>query len=136
MRLRKTPSLHPAVSEELAVLDAALRGDALEPEHEQLRELVLAVRDVAPRPRPEFIDDLDAAVDAGFPGGTGARGRHWPRAWGRATAALAGAGRKRGRVQLALAACGALGVVAAGVVALGTLRGEGGSPTLTQPPSA
>ena len=80
MRLRKTPSLHPAVSEELAVLDAALRGDALEPEHEQLRELVLAVRDVAPRPRPEFIDDLDAAVDAGFPGGTGARGRHWPRA--------------------------------------------------------
>src|SRR5260370_41363764 len=67
MRLRKPSPLDPAVAAELAVVDAALRGDPVGPEQQQLRDLVLAVRDAAPRARPEFMHELGAAVEAGVP---------------------------------------------------------------------
>ena len=56
--------LDPAALAELAALDAALSGDAGDPEW---AALVAAVREEAPAAGPRFRDDLDARVSAGFP---------------------------------------------------------------------
>jgi Domain of unknown function (DUF4349) len=47
---------------ELAVVDAALRGEAVAAEHAELAELALLLHDDRPRPRPQFIAALDREI--------------------------------------------------------------------------
>lgn len=66
MSLRRNRLDDTAVAE-LDALDAALRGEAVAPEHADLATLVADVRDVAPQATPAFLAQLDARVREGFP---------------------------------------------------------------------
>lgn len=52
---------------ELEAVDAALAGRYVAPEHAELAELALLLRDDRPQPRPVWATQLDRRVDAGFP---------------------------------------------------------------------
>jgi hypothetical protein len=67
MRLRREPEPTPEVTRELEALDAALAGRPVAPEHAELAGLAVALREEAPRPRPEFALDLDLRARDGFP---------------------------------------------------------------------
>ncbi len=67
MRLRRKSEPSPETIRTLAAVDAALAGDRVEAEHDDLRQLALALRDERPQPRPEFELSLDLRVHEGFP---------------------------------------------------------------------
>lgn len=66
MSLRRNRLDDTAVAE-LDALDAALRDEAVAPEHADLATLVADVRDIAPQATPAFLAELDARVREGFP---------------------------------------------------------------------
>jgi uncharacterized protein DUF4349 len=66
MRLRRTDTIDPAIERELQALDAALAGAPVEAEHEELRDLAVALQAARPVAPPSFGADLDARVAAGF----------------------------------------------------------------------
>jgi hypothetical protein len=66
--MRRRDVLDPEVARELAALDAALAGEAVD-------ELVRAVRAERPEIPPQFARDLDTRVQAGFAGPRSARRR-------------------------------------------------------------
>lgn len=66
MSLRRNRLDDTAVAE-LDALDAALRDEAVAPEHADLTTLVADVREVAPQATPAFLAELDARVREGFP---------------------------------------------------------------------
>src|SRR5688572_20543868 len=66
MRLRRRHEQDPETTRTLAALDAALAGDPVAAEHDDLRGLVVALRDERPRPRPEFELALDLRAREGF----------------------------------------------------------------------
>jgi hypothetical protein len=67
MRLRREPEPSPETMRALAALEAALAGDAVDAEHQDLSNLAIALREDRPRPRPEFELALDLRVHEGFP---------------------------------------------------------------------
>ena len=67
MRLRREPEPTPETIRELEALDAALAGEPVDPEHAELGALAIALREEAPRPRPEFALALDLRARDGFP---------------------------------------------------------------------
>ena len=52
---------------ELEAVDAALAGRAVHPDHAELAELALLLRDDRPEPDPAWAGRLDRRVEAGFP---------------------------------------------------------------------
>jgi hypothetical protein len=52
---------------ELEAVDAALAGRYVAPEHAELADLALLLRDEAPQPAPAWATQLDRRVEAGFP---------------------------------------------------------------------
>ncbi len=54
------------VNRTLAALDAALAGEAVSAEDRPLGELATGLRELRPRPRPEFVRTLDARAAEGF----------------------------------------------------------------------
>ena len=52
---------------ELEAVDAALAGRYVAPEHAELAELALLLRDDRPEPSPAWATHLDRRVEAGFP---------------------------------------------------------------------
>ena len=52
---------------ELEAVDAALAGRYVAPEHAELAELALLLRDERPEPTPAWATHLDRRVEAGFP---------------------------------------------------------------------
>jgi hypothetical protein len=52
---------------ELEAVDAALAGRYVAPEHAELAELALLLRDEKPEPTPAWATQLDRRVEAGFP---------------------------------------------------------------------
>src|SRR5215207_7693926 len=52
---------------ELEAVDAALAGRYVAPEHAELAELALLLRDDRPEPTPAWQNQLDRRVGAGFP---------------------------------------------------------------------
>lgn len=80
---RREPTLDPVAARELEALEAALAGDAVDPDLADLAALAADLRAVAPRPTDEFAARLDARADAGFPEprrapGAKRRRRFWP----------------------------------------------------------
>jgi hypothetical protein len=70
------------LTRELAALDDALAGRAVDPDLADLAELAVALRDERPAPDPAFTRTLDTRVERGFPRPAGARRRRgikWPR---------------------------------------------------------
>ena len=67
MRLRREREPSPETRRALAALDAALAGATVDAEHDELRNLALAVRAERPVPRPEFELALDLRAHEGFP---------------------------------------------------------------------
>jgi hypothetical protein len=70
------------LTRELAALDDALAGRAVDPDLADLAELAVALRDERPAPEPAFTRTLDARAQRGFPPLAGAkrrRGIKWPR---------------------------------------------------------
>jgi hypothetical protein len=61
---------------ELEAVDAALAGRYVAPEHAELAELALLLRDDRPQPTPAWATQLDRRVEAGFPARPKAR-RQW-----------------------------------------------------------
>jgi hypothetical protein len=61
---------------ELEAVDAALAGRYVAPEHAELAELALLLRDDRPQPAPGWATQLDRRVEAGFPARPKAR-RQW-----------------------------------------------------------
>src|SRR4051794_29448272 len=57
---RREDALDPAVARELDALDAALRGEAVDPEHAELAELAVLLQGERETPRAEFARELDA----------------------------------------------------------------------------
>lgn len=110
----------PAVERDLAALDAALRGDAVEPQHAELAALVDDVRAQRPAMDPAFAATLEERVAGGFPEDEPAAERPARR-------------RRAWRPVLALAVAGSL---AAGVVLPDVLGGEDAERTLSQAPGA
>src|ERR687895_2331332 len=53
---------------ELEAVDAALAGRDVAPEHAELAELALLLRDDRPEPSAAWATQLDRRVEAGFPG--------------------------------------------------------------------
>jgi len=66
MRRRDHSTVTPEVAAELAALDAALAGGRVAPEHADLAELAVIVRDTRAQPTPEFARGLDERVATGF----------------------------------------------------------------------
>ena len=62
---------------ELEAVDAALAGRYVAPEHAELADLALLLRDEKPQPTPAWATNLDRRVEAGFP----ARPRRERRFW-------------------------------------------------------
>ena len=62
---------------ELEAVDAALAGRYVAPEHAELAELALLLRDDRPEPAPAFADRLDRQVAAGFPSRPKKSRRQW-----------------------------------------------------------
>src|ERR687895_151107 len=60
---------------ELEAVDAALAGRTVAPEHAELAELALLLRDDRPQPETSWATQLDRRAEAGFP----ARPRRRPR---------------------------------------------------------
>ena len=63
------------LTRELAALDDALAGRAVDPDLADLAELAVALRDERPAPDPAFTRTLDARVERGFPRPAAARKR-------------------------------------------------------------
>src|SRR4051794_12895869 len=75
---RREPTLDPVVARELEALEAALRGDAVDPDLADLAVLAEDLTAVVPRPSEDFTRDLDGRAAAGFPapgGSPEAKGR-------------------------------------------------------------
>jgi Domain of unknown function (DUF4349) len=70
---------------ELEAVDAALAGRYVAPEHAELAELALLLRDDRPEPTPAWQNQLDRRVAAGFPARPKQR-RQWAPAWLRKSA--------------------------------------------------
>ena len=100
MRRRDSRTTDAGVARELAAIDAALAGAAVEPDLADLAELALTLRDDRPPAEAAFAARLDAQVAAGFPAASAASHPGRRRRW-------AGAG--------ALAAAAAAAVVAIGI---------------------
>ena len=76
MTRRNGTTLDQEAARELATVDAALRGEAVERRDADLAELVELVRAERPRPRPQWSAELDEAMAEGFgAGGAGAGSR-------------------------------------------------------------
>jgi hypothetical protein len=78
------PSADPGVDASLAVIDATLAGEAVEPEHAELAELTLILAGQRPAPREAWARALDERAAARFAprraltgGGTGGKRRRW-----------------------------------------------------------
>jgi hypothetical protein len=70
------------LTRELAALDDALAGRAVDPDLAEMAELAVALRDERPVPDPAFTRTLDTRVERGFPRPATARktrGIKWPR---------------------------------------------------------
>src|SRR6185436_10485184 len=63
---------------ELEAVDAALAGRYVSPEHAELADLALLLRDDRPEPTPAWQNQLDRRVGAGFPARPKQR-RQWVR---------------------------------------------------------
>ncbi|HET9125364.1 MAG TPA: DUF4349 domain-containing protein [Solirubrobacteraceae bacterium] len=57
--MRSADPLEPEVLAALEAIDATLHGEPVDPEHADLAELALILRDERPAPRPTFLADLD-----------------------------------------------------------------------------
>src|SRR5512145_427713 len=62
---------------ELEAVDAALAGRYVAPEHAELAELALLLRDDPPEPTPAWQNQLDRRVEAGFPARPKQRRKQW-----------------------------------------------------------
>jgi uncharacterized protein DUF4349 len=62
---------------ELEAVDAALAGRYVAPEHAELAELALLLRDDRPEPEPAWQNQLNRRVEAGFPARPKRRRRIW-----------------------------------------------------------
>ena len=62
---------------ELEAVDAALAGRYVAPEHAELAELALLLRDDRPEPTPAWQDQLDRRVEARFPARPKQRRKQW-----------------------------------------------------------
>src|SRR4051812_29951019 len=122
MRLRKDREPSPQQVAALAALDAALAGEPVEPAHDDLRALAVALRDGRPRPRPEFDLALDLRVTEGFRA-EDERGIHTAEP---ARRRELHAPRRLRTTPLALATAASLFIVATAVVTTGVLGGNGG----------
>jgi hypothetical protein len=123
MRIRDRDSLSPDVVRELAALDAALAGEAVQADLAELSDLALALREERLLPREDFARSLDERVECGF----------------RGAAAAAPATRRpllrwtRGRsAPLALATAASVFIVATAVVTSGLLSSGGNGPKRTK----
>ena len=74
MRLRERPT-DPEVQRELDALDAALRGERVDPEFAHVAELASELREARPEPTANFNGILDARVATRFAGGDGRQSR-------------------------------------------------------------
>jgi Domain of unknown function (DUF4349) len=75
-------SMPDTLTRELAALDHALAGRAVDPDLAELAELAVALRDERPAPDSAFTRTLDSRVERGFPRpatARKARGIKWPR---------------------------------------------------------
>jgi Domain of unknown function (DUF4349) len=117
MRLRRDPEPSPETVRELEAVEAALAGEPVGAEHQELRDLALALRAERPQPRPEFTLELDLRAREGF-------------AQPAATAAPATSNNRLRlplrRAPLALATAASLFIVATAVLTTGVLSTGGG----------
>ena len=67
MRLRDETPITPEAAAELAAMEAALSGRPVAPEHADLAELALALRDERPLAPEDFTRALDERAAASFP---------------------------------------------------------------------
>jgi len=74
MTRRNGTTLDQEAARELAAVDAALRGEAVERRDADLAELVELVRAERPRPRPQWSAELDEAMAEGFGAGRAGAG--------------------------------------------------------------
>ena len=126
MSRRSSDTLDPAAREELAAIDAALSGRALEAELADLERLVSEVRAERPRPADAFADELDRRAAAGFARTDGRRRTSFTRGARSALRRLS----RRGMLLPAMGAAGSLLVV---LVVAGSLLRDGGTPTGVSP---
>jgi hypothetical protein len=132
MSRRERQRISEKTNRELEIIDAALNGETIADEHAPLAELALAVRELRPRPRGEFVRALDARAAGAFKGerqekaharrsplGSGRRG---PR--GRLQAGVARAVLSRPALGLGVAAA----LAAAAVLVPVSLSGSGPAP--------
>jgi Domain of unknown function (DUF4349) len=62
---------------ELEAVESALAGRYVAPEHAELAELALLLRDDRPEPTPAWQNQLDRRVEAGFPARPKQRSKYW-----------------------------------------------------------
>jgi hypothetical protein len=80
--MQSAEPLEPEVLAALEAIDATLHGEPVDPEHADLAELALILRDERPVPRDAFLAHLDRRVQARFAApARGARRRAWAERW-------------------------------------------------------
>ena len=116
--MRPSEPLEPGVAAALAAIDATLDGEPVAPEHAELAELALILRDERPRAPEPFTARLDARVQARFAAaGPPPRIRH--RSW-------------RPAVSWVWASAAAVAAVVAALVVVGLSAGGGSGGPSTQ----
>ncbi|HZE05304.1 MAG TPA: hypothetical protein VE127_08780, partial [Solirubrobacteraceae bacterium] len=83
MRRREEPELPPETAAALAVVDATLAGEPVDPRHAELAELALILRDERPAVDAAFAAELDERVARRFarPARPVSARRRWMRGW-------------------------------------------------------
>jgi len=118
MRLIRQQTIPVEVERELRALDAALAGEPVEPELAELRDLALALRAERAVPPEQFVNALDARLEAGFPKPNASGSSKSPR---------------RHSQPLAFATAAAAFLVVAVVLTSGPFSSGGGEPTTKEP---
>ena len=134
MTRRNGTTLDQEAARELAAVDAALRGEAVERRDADLAELVELVRTERPRPRPQWAGDLDEAVAEGFAARRGGAGSRLARRGGAGSRLAEGARQLRERLPGGLllpSFATAASLLLVVVVGTSLLRSGGGAGTQT-----
>jgi hypothetical protein len=124
MRSRNGNKQDPQVAGELTAVDAALAGEPIDPGFEELGELALALRAERPRPRTDYVRELDLLAAEGFPAGADTSERRTREPTGLKLLLTRAGVRRPSALPLAVGSAASIFLIIAAVISSGVFSGD------------